>query len=468
VTSVAVAAGESHSRITPYVLVCIPVLAYFVSVALKLEFAYLHIVLGLGIFILACVNFDLAFLFVPLALTNPYPVIENGFNLTFSEFVMLIIFLVWFGKMLTGDIPTIFPRMFLVPALLIVAAAILSIAAARFLVPAVLQVIRYVEILIFLFILVVNRFRDEASIRRVAFSLWIGGLIACVVGLIMFILGVVEENEAGRLLLWHGGGFGALVAVTLWFSLAILLYDNNTGPRLLALVGIPLASVVLILSETRSWIAAFVLVTLLVFLLQRKKGSAKVLLSFLGLVIVMVLFVQTSGFGLVDKAVIDNVMSRAFRFGLRAGEYSVLDLSLLMRFNVWWHGILYFLSNPLTGIGAGNLRFDDYFTGHLAYPTATSGYVDNQYIQFFAETGIIGGVAWIVYIFKGISVGRSAVLATANKRSYVIAIGLFGFVLILAVGSVFWVITPHHELFGILVVAVALLHNIFRLGTDET
>ena len=462
-----VLAGTRLESWHAYALVFSPVLGYLAAVALGAEFAFIHVLLGTGIFVLGLVNFELSFLIIPLALTNPYPIIEEGFNLTFSEFALLIIFLVWCLRILTGEYPTEFPRRFLYPAAFIVGASILSLAAARFLVPAALQVIRYVEILLFLFVLVVDRCRTPETIYKVCMSLWVGGLIACAIGLFEFATGLTEENEAGRIFLWHGGGYGALVATTLWMSFCFVLLSRRTRPRLVALFAIPLASVVLILSQTRTWIAAFVLVAFLTFILLRKKGLMKLVTVFGLALTLLVVLVQTNFFGIVDEEVVDIVLAKAFRFGVRGGEYSFIDLSLLIRFNVWFHGIKYFLSSPLTGVGVGNLRFDDYFTGHLAAPSEYSGYVDNQYIQGFAEMGIIGGVAWIVYVLRGIKTGRSAAMTTKNELLYPITVGLFGSVLILAVGSIFWVITPHHELFGILVLAFGLLFNISRMQINE-
>ncbi|MGB6034026.1 MAG: hypothetical protein WBH55_14465, partial [Bacteroidota bacterium] len=118
----------------------------------------------------------------------------------------------------------------------------------------------------------------------------------------------------------------------------------------------------------------------------------------------------------------------------------------------------------LFGIGVANLRFTSYLTGTLGSPLdPDAGFVDNQYIQFFAEAGLIAGIAWIVYLGAALVTGRRAVrLATGGPLGGV-ALGLSGAILVVALGSFFWVVTPSHELFSLLVLMIALLASVVRL-----
>jgi O-antigen ligase len=131
--------------------------------------------------------------------------------------------------------------------------------------------------------------------------------------------------------------------------------------------------------------------------------------------------------------------------------------------NVWLVGLKLFLGHPLTGIGVGSLRIADYITGRLGPPAEGMGYIDNQYLQFFAEAGVIAGCAWMYLMYRGLRTGMAAAEQSKGSSLQSASFGFLGSYLVWVIGSFFWVITPHHELFALLIIYLAMLVNITRV-----
>ncbi len=446
-----------------YAIPLIPFVLFLTSVVFDFEFYFFLALIPTIVFVVGMINFEAAFLFVPLSLTNPYTLQETQSNLHISEVILLAIFCVWLIRLISTPSGFSFPQKFLVPTILIISMAVVSLSVANYLLPGVQQVIRYIEILVFLFLIVFNYCRTEHIIRQIFLVLLIGGLLQSLLGLGQFMTGEMTRSVTRRIFGWHGGGYGALIGSTLMFCCCILLYEKRVSFRIWALVIIPFSALALILSQTRAWIGAFTLALFLMFVVGKRKLMGRVLV--IGCIVGFTFFlvVQTNGFGLVENNLLKSAINSAFRFETTPGKRSTEDLSLLMRLNTWKTAIGIFLSHPITGIGVGNLRFQDYFSLRLGNPSQGLGYVDNQYIQFFTEAGIVAGIAWILFMFFALQGGWRAVQLSKDSPLHSVAAGLFGSLLIMVIGSFFWVITPHHELFAIMIINIGLLLNISRL-----
>ncbi|MGB2957376.1 MAG: O-antigen ligase family protein [Bacteroidota bacterium] len=425
---------------------------------------FFNIVLGLTTLVASLLRLEFGLAIVPLGLLNPYRLGETGTNLIVSELLLLIVFSVWFVGALSFNKRLEFPRALLIPALLVVAASAVSIFSAAYRMPAVLQVVRYVEIMLILFIMVHQTVRSESNIRLIVGAILLGGLIASLVGIGQFLFGEEGTRGTGRVYGLLGGGYGCGVAVTVILALTTALSAGSKRLRLLAGITAPVAGLALLLSQTRTWIAALA-VALFVLLIQTQSHLRRRILIVTGSIVGFIgMLIATDAFGLAQRNLFQAALGGAFRWQVSAGQRSMEDLSLLMRFGAWSHALGVFTQNPLFGIGVANLRFTSYLTGTLGSPLdPDAGFVDNQYIQFFAEAGLIAGIAWIVYLGAALVTGRRAVrLATGGPLGGV-ALGLSGAILVVALGSFFWVVTPSHELFSLLVLMIALLASVVRL-----
>ncbi len=223
--------------------------------------------------------------------------------------------------------------------------------------------------------------------------------------MVEFINDVWELKRSARAFGWHGGDNGAFLASTLVLSISALSYKNHEKIKLLALITIPITGLALILTQTRAWIVALLLVLGLMFFLQ-KRGSIRKLLITLGLLFgFFIIVLQTDAFGLVDSKFFLGAIQGASRFGKAPGVYSMEDVSLFLRFRSWAKAIELYISHPFIGFGIGNVRIADYYAMRIGKAGEGVGYVDNQYLQIFAEAGTIAGIALIVYIIHSIKIG---------------------------------------------------------------
>jgi O-antigen ligase len=460
----AVGPGSRTATIFSYLVVALGLGSYLLCVGYEAGFWYFLVVFVLVLAVMAIVNFEAAFLFVPLSLTNPYALTETGTALHLSELVLLVIFAVWAVRMLGLSRRPVLPREFLLPAGVILIAAIASLANARYRTASLLQILRYVEILFAFFILVLHECRDPRTIRKVFLYLMVGGFFSAVVGLGQFATYIAEGEEGRRIYGWHGGGYGAVIGSTIFLSMAALLYEKRGVIRLWAVATIPLAALALLFSQTRAWIGALIAVSIIIALRMRRRILIGVMVSLASIVLVTAVVVQTDAFGLVHKGTMFRVVAGAFRFGAPEGQRRGTDLSMLMRLNVWRNAANHCLAHPLVGIGVGNLRYENYYTAKLGDPSRERiGYVDNQYVQFFAEAGIAAGIAWLVLIVQAVRVGLRALDRARNTNLSAVALGLYASLLVYVLGMLLWVITPTHELFALLIVYIALLWNITRI-----
>ena len=440
---------------------------FLLSTVFEWEYYFFLVSFCLAVFVVALIRFDIAFLLVPIIIINPYTLVETGTKLHISELILPILYLVWFIRIAISGEKIFFPKLFLFPSLVILATALLSLLVARYYLPGLYHIVRYIEILGIFFMVVLRSCRNEQQIKRLHLSLIIGGLFASIVGLVQFLFDILATGEIHRVYGWHGPAYGAVMASILLLSVSALLYQNQKILRVWAAITIPFSGLALILCQTRAWIGAFFLALGILFFLTKKDVLKKVLFM-IGIVFSVVVLVSIIVWlDIVDRNYFIIALDRAFRFGSTPGKRSVSDLALFMRMNVWRWAIVQYIYHPIMGIGIGNLRFANYFTPALVTPTAEAGWVDNQYIQFFAEAGTVAGIAWILYVSRAIRLGLKSVRRTVGSDLHAQAIGMFLSLLILVIGSFFWVITPQHELLAMMVLYIGLLYNIYDLNSGN-
>jgi O-antigen ligase len=207
----------------------------------------------------------------------------------------------------------------------------------------------------------------------------------------------------------HFAGFAELV---LPLALVPLILGRVRRERL-ALVGLfavlPIAA--LFLSASRGGIISFcVQLTLLAYLLLRRRGLGKHLLGVAAVVLAALLIVTWLGVGQILQR-FSSMQSLEVTEGKRAA----------MREGTWH----IFLDHPLAGTGLGTLQMV-----YPAYETLYDGkivnHTHNDYLEALAETGVLGGLccAWFlaVLLFQSLSRLRQ------NNYSFAGALQLSGMV----------------------------------------
>jgi len=436
---------------------------YLASVLLGWEFYFYLFLFCAIVFIASSIRFEVGFLVVPLALANPYMLKETGTHLHLSELVLIIIFVVFVGRVILLKEKINFPREFLVPASVLILASTISLAVARYYVVGIEQIVRYLEILLAFFVVVLYASRTERRAYHNFVSLMLGGGIASAIGVGQFVINAVELRQTTRVFGWLGGGYGALVASTFILSLSALWYMKDKPLKILALVTLPLSAVALLLSQTRAWIGALLLVLIFIMLMERA-GARRKFLFIAGIATGMLIILwQTDMFGVLRNNIFAGAMQGAFRFGQSQQEHSLNDFSLFLRFNAWRKAAELYITHPILGIGVGNVRFTDYITLKLGTPGEGVGYVDNQYLQVFAEAGTIAGIAWIMYVYRAVRTGIRGVRKSVDPHLHGLAVAFLGCLLIYVLGSCFWVISPEHESFAMMILYAGLSINVCTL-----
>jgi len=309
----------------------------------------------------------------------------------------------------------------------------------------------------------VNNFKDKQRMKQVFLFLMVGGLIASCVGLAEFINDTMELRRTARVY-GLGSGYAPIIASTLVLSISTLTYKGQKATRILAFITIPIAGLALLVSQTRTWIGALFIVLGYLFFWRKRKNKLKIVIIS-GIVvcflILIVLLLDVMGF--IKSKYILGAIAGALRFGETQNVHSMNDASLLLRFGAWGKAIMLYLKHPFLGIGVGNFRID-YTTLKLANAGDRIGYVDSQYIQGFTEAGTIAGIAWIVFVILALKVGIRSIRQSVSSDLYVPAVGFYGSLLVLVVGGFFWVITPVHDLFCLMILDIGLLINILKLS----
>ena len=214
-----------------------------------------------------------------------------------------------------------------------------------------------------------------------------------------------EWNGRVTSLLFHFNSLAGYLNLVLPFSLACMVLAKGRSLRLLALTAHSLACAALYFTGSRGGLIAYggmVLVTIWFFRPKSAAVSRILLASFLSLAIVFSLQPETAGGG-------------------RLGE--VDDFTSMSRLALWGTAGTMFLQRPVLGVGYGNYRslYNDYLPG------VTPNQLDshNLYLQFLAETGIIGFVAFFTMV---ILFARGALKLAKNTDSWrrILGIGVGG------------------------------------------
>ena len=192
--------------------------------------------------------------------------------------------------------------------------------------------VRYIEILVVLFLLVVQEIDSVDRMRQVMVTIMLGGLIATLIGIGEFVMETSTTGSAVRIRGWHGGGFGAVAAVTFLIAGSAAILDRVPRVRLLGLCTLPLAGTALVLSGTRAWIGACGIAVITLMLLLRGPVMRRVVV---GVLLVLAIGFVVLGSGLLGRQewnIVGGVVENTLRSAPKQGKLSGEDLSLMMRY----------------------------------------------------------------------------------------------------------------------------------------
>ena len=214
------------------------------------------------------------------------------------------------------------------------------------------------------------------------------------------------EPWSGRItsLLFHFNSLAGYLNLVLPFAIACMVLAKSRSVQFLGMACQSAGLAALYFTASRGGLIAYagMLLIAFFFLVPRRAALSKILISLL-LAAVLVLSLQESGaLGRVQE---------------------VDDFTQVTRLALWTSAGLMFLGHPVLGVGFGNYRalYNDYLPG--VRPDELDSH--NLYLQFLAETGIIG---FLIFCIVMIAFARLAVRLARQADAFyrIVGIGVGG------------------------------------------
>ncbi|MFA6588018.1 MAG: O-antigen ligase family protein [Patescibacteria group bacterium] len=197
----------------------------------------------------------------------------------------------------------------------------------------------------------------------------------------------------------NANALGGYCVLTLPLAIA-LIFETKRLTRISILISSVSIAISLILSFSVTGFVALVGVLIFVLVIWRKNIKRKWFLLTGGVIIGLIVvgvgirFFQTHSFKTAVR--LDKIISQTH-----------FKSSFTQRWQFNAVAFAMFKKHPIVGIGLGNYQqaFSQYANSRLEQPR----YVHNAYLEIFTETGILGGLAFLIIIIS---------LATATVRTY--------------------------------------------------
>ena len=201
----------------------------------------------------------------------------------------------------------------------------------------------------------------------------------------------------------HYNGLAAYINLVVPFCLVFALRGTDTALRTLSKWCLALASVALLLTQSRGGLlayAAMLMVSAYLLAPDRKTRMRRLAV----VLVVCVLAAAVAGF-----------------FFQRLGEID--DYTAVSRLAIWGGAFTVFTRAPVVGAGFGNLR--PLMGGLLGLPEGWMGDAHNLYLELLAESGLVGLIAFAFLIVSALRVARRCVRQPQDEFMRLIGIAVF-------------------------------------------
>lgn len=318
--------------------------------------------------------------------------------------------------------------------------------------------------------------------RWLVFAVLVSAVANAVVGLYIFFGGSGANHLLilGRFFRAFGtfgqpNPFGGFMGIALPLALMCaavqlsqIMLDLRAGrrvapARLLLLAALASATGVIAAALFASWsrgawlgFAASLIVMLVALPRRALKGIS------LALALAALFFVLWSA-GLLPQSVVSRITTAAtdlFSFSdVRGANFTPTNYAVIERLAHWQAAIGMAQDHPLFGVGLGNyaIRYEDY---HLINWEAPLGHAHNLYLNFLAETGVVGLAAYVAFWLSIFRVTWKT-LKHPDRAARALAVGLLGCWTYIAVHSVFDNLFVNNLFLhiGVLLAVLAILHR---------
>jgi putative inorganic carbon (HCO3(-)) transporter len=204
-------------------------------------------------------------------------------------------------------------------------------------------------------------------------------------------------------LLEHYNGLAAYINLVVPFCLVFVLRGTDRALRTLSKWCMALASVALLLTQSRGGLLAFaamLMVSAYLLAPDRKTRMRRLVL----VLVVCVLAAAVAGF-----------------FFQRLGEID--DYTAVSRLAIWGGAFTVFARAPIVGAGFGNLR--PLMGGLLGLPEGWMGDAHNLYLELLAESGLVGFIAFAFLIVFALRAARRCMRQSRDEFVRLVGISVF-------------------------------------------
>jgi putative inorganic carbon (hco3(-)) transporter len=201
----------------------------------------------------------------------------------------------------------------------------------------------------------------------------------------------------------HYNGLAGYLNLVIPFCLAFATGGTDPVLRALSKWCLALASIALLLTQSRGGLLAFVAILLVQVCFSardRKTRLRRIALALVGCLLVA----AVAGF-----------------FFQRLGEID--DFTAVSRLAIWGGAFTVFARSPMLGTGFGNLRA--LMGGLLSLPDGWTGDAHNLYLELLAETGLIGFVVFSVLIVLALRTALKQLRSPKNAFNKMTALAIF-------------------------------------------
>lgn len=305
-----------------------------------------------------------------------------------------------------------------------------------------------------LYFIVVNNIINEGQIKRVIHTILIISSLLGIYGILQY-NGIDFSFWSGNVarqqvfgLFGNAGYFAEFLALPLPIAISFFLISQNKIKKVLLLIGILAMSGSLILTFTRGPYLAtgisFIFI-LLLFLISRGKNFFKenkkiFIIILIAIIIITFLFIIPTPLSKKGTA-ISKIKERASMARLST------DFSFGRRIAIWKFTGMMIKDHPLLGSGIGTYKYNtlryqaEFFEqgqNRSLYPHGFADKAHNEYLQLWAEMGIVGLGIFIWLIINYFNYGLKKLKSVKNKYKQGIIIGLMGSVIAFLMDSFFW------------------------------
>lgn len=319
----------------------------------------------------------------------------GGLNLSVTTLCLVALYVLWLAKLLTKA--TTLPRSLRasLPLVAYLAVVILSVVVVENVKLAFFELFELFQIFL-LFVYVIISVQSRQDILFVVKLLLIGLVFESFVMIGLRIVGhsisiariYAGIDAGGRVFGTIGSPNTAASYLTLLLApaLSVMLTPLERSHRWLAALAFSLGTIALLLTLSRGGWIAFAVSVALLCLLSFRRGwlSARVALAIL-VIVVLILFLFR-----------EPILHRLFGDDAGAAD---------SRSTMWRQALDVIETNPVLGVGANNygIWFEQYIGPELDAPRIRT--VHNKYLLVWAETGIVGLVAFLGFLLSAIRWG---------------------------------------------------------------